>query len=41
VLHSAAGVGGCQLDWDDLPLPNGLLTVSLDGGYVRTRCKQG
>jgi hypothetical protein len=27
---------GCQPDWDDLPRPDLLLTVGLDGGYVHS-----
>ncbi|GGO83985.1 hypothetical protein GCM10011348_29180 [Marinobacterium nitratireducens] len=34
-------IEGCQLDWDRLPLPDGPLTVGLDGGFVRAQHKQG
>ena len=28
-------IEGCQRDWTSLPAPDGSLTVSIDGGYVR------
>jgi hypothetical protein len=34
-------VEGCQRSWDELPAPDGPLTVGIDGGYVRGRRKQG
>jgi len=34
-------VEGCQRDWDGLPLPDGPLTVTIDGGYVKARNKEG
>ena len=34
-------IEGCQREWDALPIPDGPLTVGLDGGYVRARGKQG
>ena len=34
-------VEGCQRIWDELPSPDGPLTVGIDGGYVRGRQKQG
>jgi len=34
-------IPGGQCDRDDLPIPDGPLTVGLDGGYVRGRRKQG
>jgi hypothetical protein len=34
-------IEGCQHDWDALPIPDGPLTVGLDGGYVRARGKRG
>jgi hypothetical protein len=34
-------VDGCQRSWDELPAPDGPLTVGIDGGYVRGRHKQG
>lgn len=30
-------IAGCQQDWDDLPYPDGPLTVGIDGGYVYAR----
>jgi hypothetical protein len=30
-----AFVEGCPADWEILPIPNGPLTVGIDGGYVR------
>jgi hypothetical protein len=32
---------GCEQDWEQLPIPDGLLTVGLDGGFVRARHKRG
>lgn len=34
-------IEGCQRDWDKLPVPDGPLTVGIDGGYVRGLPKQG
>jgi hypothetical protein len=34
-------VEGCQRDWNQLPIPDGPLTVGIDGGYVRGRHKEG
>src|SRR5271157_4518300 len=34
-------VEGCQRSWDELPAPDGPLTIGIDGGYVRGRHKQG
>ncbi len=34
-------IEGCQREWDALPIPDGPLTVGLDGAYVRARGKQG
>src|SRR6202030_4502300 len=34
-------VEGCQRSWDELPAPDGPLTVGIDGGYVRGRHKKG
>ena len=34
-------VEGCQRSWDELPSPDGPLTVGIDGGYVRGQQKQG
>ena len=28
-------IEGCPRDWDNLPLPDGPITVGIDGGYVR------
>ena len=33
-------VEGCQRSWDELPSPDGPLTVGIDGGYVRGQHKQ-
>jgi len=33
-------VEGCQRDWNQLPPPDGPLTVGIDGGYVRGRNKE-
>jgi hypothetical protein len=30
-------IAGCQRDWDALPIPDGPLTVGIDGGYVHAR----
>src|SRR5450759_1390016 len=32
---------GCEQDWEQLPTPDGPLTVGLDGGFVRARHKRG
>ena len=32
---------GCQRDWNQLPPPDGPLTVGIDGGYVRGLHKEG
>ena len=34
-------IEGCQNSWDQLPAPDGPLTVGIDGGYVRGWHKQG
>ena len=34
-------IEGCQRDWNELPAPDGPLTVGIDGGYVRGHHKQG
>ena len=34
-------IDGGQQSWDELPAPDGPLTVGIDGGYVRGRHKQG
>jgi hypothetical protein len=34
-------IEGCQRDWNQLPPPDGPLTVGIDGGYVRDRNKGG
>lgn len=36
-----AFIEGCQRDWNQLPLPDGPLTVGIDGGYIRGRNKEG
>ena len=28
-------IDGCPRDWGELPMPDGLLTVGIDGGYVK------
>ena len=43
--HEAIGfrpdTGGSQQSWDELPAPDGPLTVGIDGGYVRGQHEQG
>jgi hypothetical protein len=34
-------VDGCERDWERLPMPDGPLTVTIDGGFVRAPAKQG
>ena len=34
-------ITGCQRDWNQLPIPDGPLTVGIDGGYIRGQHKQG
>src|SRR4029453_8965573 len=34
-------IEGCEQDWEQLPIPDGPLTVGLDGGFVRARHKRG
>ena len=35
-------IEGCPRDWGELPMPNGPLTVGIDGGYVKAQgMKQG
>ena len=34
-------IDGCEPDWEPLPIPDGPLTVVLDGGFVRARHKRG
>ena len=34
-------VEGCQRDWNELPPPDGPLTVGIDGGYIRARNQEG
>ena len=34
-------IEGCQRDWNQLPQPDGPLTVGIDGGYIRGRHKEG
>lgn len=34
-------IEGCQQDWNQLPPPDGPLTVGIDGGYIRGRNKEG
>jgi hypothetical protein len=35
--EQACFIDGCQRDWDRLPIPDGPLTVGIDGGYVHAR----
>jgi hypothetical protein len=37
----ASLIEGCEEDWEQLPTPDGPLTVGLDGGFVRARHKRG
>jgi hypothetical protein len=37
----ASLIEGCPEDWEQLPIPNGPLTVGLDGGFVRARHQRG
>jgi hypothetical protein len=34
-------IDSCPAEWSHLPIPNGPLTVGIDGGYVRAQPKQG
>lgn len=34
-------VEDCQQDWNQLPLPDGPLTVGIDGGFIRGQHKEG
>jgi hypothetical protein len=34
-------IEGCQRDWDRLPIPDGPLTVGIDGGFVRGPPREG
>ena len=34
-------IEGCERDWGRLPIPDGPLTVAIDGGFVRAQGKQG
>jgi hypothetical protein len=34
-------IDSCPAEWSWLPIPNGPLTVGIDGGYVRTQGTQG
>jgi hypothetical protein len=33
-------IDGCQREWDRLPIPDGPLTVGIDGGYVHARDRE-
>jgi len=35
--EQACFIAGCQREWDRLPIPDGPLTVGIDGGYVHAR----
>ncbi|MGH9761478.1 MAG: ISKra4 family transposase, partial [Blastocatellia bacterium] len=34
-------VEGCERDWRQLPIPDGPITVGIDGGYIRGQRKEG
>jgi hypothetical protein len=34
-------IDGCERDWGQLPIPDGPLTVGIDGGFVRARGERG
>ncbi len=34
-------IDSCPAEWSHLPIPNGPITVGIDGGYVRAQPKQG
>jgi hypothetical protein len=34
-------IDGCPRDWEALPIPDGPLTVGIDGGYVKAQGEQG
>jgi hypothetical protein len=34
-------IDGCPRDWEALPIPDGPLTVGIDGGYVKAQGQQG
>jgi hypothetical protein len=34
-------IEGCERDWERLPIPDGPLTVAIDGGFVRAQGKHG
>lgn len=34
-------IEGCERDWDQLPAPDGPLTVGIDGGFIRAPHKEG
>jgi hypothetical protein len=34
-------IKACPRDWEKLPIPNGSLTVGIDGGYVRAKRRHG
>ena len=36
-----AFIDGCERDWGRLPIPDGPLTVGIDGGFVRAQHQQG
>src|SRR5262249_50974227 len=39
--EQVAFIDGCPRDWEALPIPDGPLTVGIDGGYVKARGEQG
>lgn len=36
-----SSIGSCPAEWAALPLPNGPITVGIDGGYVKAQGEQG
>src|SRR5262249_28220828 len=39
--EQVAFIDGCPHDWEALPIPDGPLTVGIDGGYVKAQGQQG
>ena len=39
--EQGAFIDGCPRDWEAVPIPDGPLTVGIDGGYVKAPGKQG
>jgi hypothetical protein len=40
-IEQELGDEGSEEDWEQQPLPDGPITVGIDGGYVRAAHKQG